>query len=122
MKLSILSTLVLLAAVGQVAACQNSVETGQNDSTSATSQTVFRIAANTVACSKGGLTGQSRQARCLIVNGATFYDAIEGYNHQEGVARTVKISRTQTCDPEVFNSCPQDVGSIYQYRLIEVIS
>ena len=122
MKLSILSTLVLLAAAGQITACQKMIETGQNNRPTTASQSVFRIAAQTVACTKGGLMGQPRQARCLVVNGETFYDAIDGYNHQEGVAQTIKVSRMQICDPEVFNSCPQDIGSIYQYRLVEIIS
>lgn len=122
MRLSITSTLVLLAAVGQVTACQKMIETGQNNSPTAASQNLFRIAAQTVGCTKGGLTGQPIQAKCLVVNGETFYGAIDGYIHQEGVARTIKISRTQICDPEVFNSCPQDMGSIYQYRLVEIIS
>ncbi len=122
MKRPILSTLVLLAAVGQVTACQKMVETSESINPTNISQAVFQIAADTVPCAQGGLIGQPIQARCLVVNGATFYDAIDGYNHHEGVARTIKISRRQICNPEVINSCPQDIGSIYQYRLVEIIS
>lgn len=121
MKISILSTVVLLASAGQIAACKNqgdAVESTPSD----TLQAVFQIAADTVPCTQGGLIGQSEQMRCLVVNGETFYDSIEGYDHQEGVGRTLKIERTQICDPEVFNSCPQDIGSIYRYCFLKVIS
>lgn len=58
--------------------------------------------------------------KCLVVNSELFYDDIEGYDHQEGVGRVIKIERIQFCDPDVLNSCPQDVG-IYRYRLLEII-
>lgn len=122
MKISIVSTLVLLAAVGQITACQHTIEPTENNKFPNTSQAIFQIAADTVPCVQGGIVGQSVQARCLIVNGEVFYDSIAGYDHQDGVGRTVKIARTQICDPDVFNSCPQDIRSIYSYRLLEIIS
>lgn len=114
MRVSILSTLALLAAVGQITACQHTIKSAENDESTKPSQSVFQIAADTVPCT--GLV----QRRCLIVNNETFYEGIEGYTHQEGVGRIIKVERTQICNPEVFNSCPQDVG-IYRYHLLEVI-
>jgi hypothetical protein len=57
--------------------------------------------------------------KCLIVNGGNFFEEIEGYTHQEGVGRILRVERTQICNPDVLNSCPQDV-SIYRYRLLEI--
>lgn len=122
MKMSILTTVILLATTGQIAACKHPVDAVESNPPTDTLQAVFQIAADTVPCTQGGLIGQAVQARCLVVNGETFYDGIEGYDHQEGVGRTIKIERTQICDPAVFNSCPQDIGSIYRYCLLEDIS
>lgn len=122
MKISILSTVVLLTTAGQIAACKHTDEPANSNNSSDTIQAVFQIAADTAPCVQGGIVGQAVQTRCLIVNGETFYDSIDGYDHQEGVGQTIKITRTQICAPEVFNSCPQDIGSIYSYRLLEIIS
>ena len=121
MKTSIVFTFILLASVGQVTAGQHTLETMENNKFPNTAQAVFQIAAGTTPCTKGSLVSQSANTNCLIVNGETFYDDIDGYDHQEGVGRIVKIARTQVCDPDVFNSCPQDIGSIYSYRLLEII-
>ncbi len=59
--------------------------------------------------------------KCLNVNGQFFYDHIEGFTHKPGVTSVLEVEREQYCDPDVFNSCPQDVG-IYNYRLVRVIS
>ena len=39
--------------------------------------------------------------KCLIVNGGNFFDEIEGYTHQEGVGRILRVLRTQICNPDV---------------------
>lgn len=122
MKSSIASTFMLLATVGQTAACQSTIVSPENNKSFNASQAVFQIAADTVPCTKGGPVAQPVQTQCLVVNGETFYEDIEGYDHQEGVGRTLKIARTQICDPDVFNSCPQDTVSIYSYRFLEIIS
>lgn len=106
--------LVGLATVGQVLACQHSVNSIVRTNSINASQTVFQIAAESVPCT--GLVPM----RCLVVNGELFYNVIDGYEHHEGIGRVIKIERIQICDPDVFNSCPQDV-SIYRYRLVEVI-
>lgn len=111
---SIPSLFVWLVTVTQVFACQQLVEISANTDSISTSQTVFRIAADTVPCT--GLMPMS----CLVVNNKLFYDSIDGYDHQEGIGRIIKIERTQICDPDVFNSCPQDIG-IYRYHLLEII-
>ena len=58
--------------------------------------------------------------RCLVVNGEYFYDDIQGYSHQEGIGQTLRVERTQICNPAVLNSCPQDTG-IFRYRLLETL-
>ena len=121
MKLSISSTFIFLATVGQITACQTTLEPTENNKASNTSQVIFQIAANTVYCTTGGPVAPSVNTKCLVVNGEIFYDAIDGYDHQEGVGRAVKIARTQFCDPDVYNSCPQDIVNIYDYHLLEII-
>lgn len=74
----------------------------------------FEVAANTQTC-----TGMIEQ-QCLVVNGQYFYDTIDGYTHTEGTPRILKVERTQYCDPEIINDCPQDVG-IYRYKLVRII-
>ncbi|GEM_PF-5571863 len=122
MKASIGSALLLLITVGQISACKHEMPSEESSTSIPPSQAVFKIAAGTVPCTKGSPVGQSLSARCLVVNGQTFHNDIEGYDHQEGTGQTIKIARTQICDPKVFNSCPQDIGSIYRYRLLEIIS
>ena len=78
---------------------------------------LFEIAPETTICQGLHPVDQS----CLIVNGGLFYDSIEGYVHQSGVGSVIEVERTQICDPEVFNSCPQDV-SIYTYKLLRVMT
>lgn len=112
--ISIPSFLVWLATVGQVFACQHLVISAADTKSFNTSQAIFQIAADSAPCT--GLI----QRRCLIVNDELFYSGITGYDHQEGLSRVIRIERIQFCDPDVFNSCPQDVG-IYKYRLLEVI-
>ncbi|NRA85875.1 MAG: DUF4377 domain-containing protein [Rhizobiales bacterium] len=121
MKVSIVFTFILLASVGQVTAGPHTPESTENNKFPNTSQAVFQIAAETAPCAKGSPIGRSVHMKCLIVDGEVFYEGIDGYDHQEGVGRIVKIARTQVCDPDVFNSCPQDIGSIYSYRLLEII-
>ncbi len=58
---------------------------------------------------------------CLIVNQELFYDSIDEFTHKPGVTTIAEIERTQYCDPDEFNSCPQDVG-IYRYRLLGILS
>jgi len=122
LKASIVSKFILLATVGQITACQHAIEPAENNKSFNTSQIVFQIAANTVACTTSSSIALPMPRRCLVVNDETFHDAIDGYDHQEGVSRTIKIARTQICDPDVFNSCPQDIGSIYSYRLLKIMS
>lgn len=112
--MSIPSSLVWLATVGQVFACQHSIVSAEDTKPLNTSQAIFQIAADSAPCT--GLV----QRTCLVVNNELFYSGITGYDHQEGVSRVIKIERIQFCDPDVFNSCPQDVG-IYRYRLLEII-
>ncbi len=57
--------------------------------------------------------------QCLIVNGGNFFEEIEGYTHQDGIGRVLRIERTQICDPDIVNSCPQDI-SIYRYKLLQI--
>ena len=121
MKASIVSKFILLACVGQITACQHTTGSTEANKSFNTSQAVFQIAADTVACNQGGLIGPSVAMRCLVVNEETFYEGIDGYDHQEGVGQTIKVARTHICDPDVFNSCPQDIGSIYSYRFLEII-
>ena len=121
MKASIVSKFILLATVGQVTACQLAIEPAESNKSFNTSQAVFQIAADTVACPTSSPIALPMPKRCLVVNGKTFHDAIDGYDHQEGVGRTIKIARTQICDPDVYNSCPQDTVSIYRYRFLEII-
>ncbi len=103
---------------GLVSACLPSSENSANAEKSApvvdSSLIIFEVAPDSVAC-----VGVAPM-RCLVVNGELFYDGIEGYNHREGIGRTLRIERTQICDPTVWNSCPQDIG-IYRYRLVETI-
>ena len=58
---------------------------------------------------------------CMIVNGGLFYDSIEGFTHTPGTTHIIEVLRTQYCDPDEINSCPQDVG-IYNYKIVRVIS
>lgn len=121
MKKSILSTVAILVAATQLSACQPTGDVVETDRSDRTVLSQFQVAANTVGCNKGGPLGQATAGRCLIVNGERFSESISGYTHQEGVAHVLKVERKQICDPDVFNSCPQDIGSIYKYRLLSVV-
>lgn len=121
MKASIVSKFILLACVGQITACQHTVESTEINKSFDTSRVVFQIAADTVACTTISPIAVPMPRRCLVVNGKTFHDAIDGFDHQEGVGRTIKIARTQICDPDVYNSCLQDTVSIYSYRFLEIV-
>ena len=96
MKISIASKVTLLTTMGQITACQKTIESTVGNNSSNISQAVFRIAADTVPCSQGGLVGQSVKMRRLVVN--------DGIDHQEGVSRIIKIERTQICDPDAFTA------------------
>lgn len=60
---------------------------------------------------------QAVDQQCLMVNGEYFYEPIVGFKHEPGVTATIEVERRQICDPQVINSCPQDV-SIYRYKLL----
>lgn len=123
LKKTILSAAAMFACVGLIAACQTTTEPAQTGKAKMASPTTlkFQIAADTVACTTGGFISDPVPTRCMIVNGERFSQNISGYNHQEGVGRVLKVERTQFCDPDVFNSCPQDTFNFYDYRLLSVI-
>lgn len=66
----------------------------------------FSIAANRVDCVGVG------PMRCLLVNGALFYDSIEGYDHVEGQAAEICVTKTRRPDP-----IPADASS-FVYRQV----
>jgi hypothetical protein len=76
---------------------------------------LLEIAAHTVEC-----VGVEPR-RCLLVRrdgqGAwtMFYDAIEGFTHEEGYRYRVEVARRRVPDP------PAD-GSSYAYRLLRVLT
>ncbi len=78
---------------------------------------VFKVGSKTVSCQGYHPVDQ----QCLIVDGEYFYEDIAGFEHQPGITVTIEVEQVQICDPQVLNSCPQDVG-IYQYRLIKVLN
>lgn len=53
--------------------------------------------------------------RCLVVDGAMFYDTITGFDYVEGNSYVIKVLRTKRDNP------PAD-ASAYQYQLQEIIS
>jgi len=79
-------------------------------------QLLFRIWPNREECQGGA--GEPRQ--CLMVNGALFYDTIDGYRHEAGKGRLIRVERTQICNPAIPNDCRQDAG-IFRYRLLETL-
>lgn len=58
---------------------------------------------------------------CFIVNGEYFYDTIAGFDFKPGYEYVLEVERTQICNPEVLNDCPQDIG-IYEYSLKKTLS
>ncbi|HKJ03159.1 MAG TPA: DUF4377 domain-containing protein [Longimicrobiales bacterium] len=76
---------------------------------------VLEVAPDLVPC-VGEMEG-----RCLQVHAPgevewqTFYDPIEGFQHEEGVGYTLEVGRRAVPDP------PAD-GSAYAYRLLRVIA
>ncbi len=79
-------------------------------------QLLFRIWPNPEDCQGGA--GGPRQ--CLMVNGELFYDTIDGYRHEAGQGRLIRVERTQICNPAIPNDCRQDAG-IFRYRLLEIL-
>lgn len=75
---------------------------------------LLEVAPHTVPCT-GEMSGT-----CLQVKEPdedtwrTFYDDIEGFDHEAGVRYTLEVARTEVPDP------PAD-GSAYTYRLIRIV-
>ncbi|MFT5706456.1 MAG: hypothetical protein ACI9ES_000735 [Oceanospirillaceae bacterium] len=78
---------------------------------------VFEVGPQKTTCQEF----HSGNLQCLIVNGESFYEEISGFVHQPGKTTTIEVERIQICDPNVINSCPQDIG-IYQYRWLRNIT
>jgi hypothetical protein len=106
-----LASWALACAVVAASACTASSPAavlGQEDTL------VLEVAPQTVPC-----VGEM-VSRCIQVRGPgevewrTFYDPIEGFQHQEGVRYTLEVGRRVVANP------PAD-GSAYAYRLIRVI-
>lgn len=76
---------------------------------------MLRIAATDSECS-----GAHGPRRCLVANGELFYDPIEGFRFTPGIEQILEVRRTQVCDPNAADDCPQDVG-IYKYELIRTV-
>lgn len=79
-------------------------------------QLLFRIWPNRSEC-QAGVSGPQQ---CLVVNGDLFYDTIDGYRHEAGKGRLIRVERTQICNPAIPNDCRQDAG-IFRYRLLETL-
>ncbi|MCT8158611.1 DUF4377 domain-containing protein [Pseudoruegeria sp. SHC-113] len=91
---------IILAALAALAACESSTPAQGELLT-------FNIAADTQPC-----TGVAPM-RCLIVNGAYFYDPIAGYTHVEGQPATLSVLRTPAGLP-----LPADAGA-FTYKMVE---
>ena len=57
--------------------------------------------------------------QCLVVDGAFFYDSIEGFEYEEGYIYRIRIERYDAW-PDL-EELPQD-ASAFSYRLVEVVS
>jgi len=75
---------------------------------------LFQIGPDVSTCQ--GLVEQ----QCMKVNGGLFYDSIEGFTHRSGETVIIEVLRTQICDPNLENSCPQD-ASVYDYKFVRKI-
>ena len=71
---------------------------------------IFNIASKKVACYGTG------SYSCLVVNGETFYDNIDGFNFQQGYKYVIKVEKKEKQKP-----IPAD-GSKYTYKLVEIVS
>ena len=75
---------------------------------------VLEIAPDRVPC-VGEMAGRCLQVRAPgETEWRTFYDPIEGFQHEEGVRYTLEVGRRSVPNP------PAD-GSAYAYRLLRVI-
>ncbi len=88
-----------ICAAGFVAGCQPVQAPPEDEAV------LFKIAPYTVPCDGVG------PRRCLIVNGAPFYESIEGYTHIEGSDAEIYVIRKRRPEP-----VPAD-ASIYTYHL-----
>lgn len=76
---------------------------------------VLEIAPDRVPC-VGEMAGRCLQVRAPgETEWRTFYDPIEGFQHEEGVRYTLEVGRRSVPNP------PAD-GSAYAYRLLRVIA
>ncbi|MYM64830.1 DUF4377 domain-containing protein [Pseudomaricurvus sp. HS19] len=56
--------------------------------------------------------------KCLVVDGKTFYQKIDGFTFEEGFDYRLKIRQVQVYTAE---TAPADAG-LYRYQLVELIS
>lgn len=60
----------------------------------------------------------SKRRSCLVVDGNTFYNYIEGFVFEEGYVQKIRVEKVQTYRRE---KLPAD-AYLYHYKLIEVLS
>lgn len=108
MKGAALSILTLAIVLGSACTASPSTVYGQEEIL------VMEVAPDRVAC-VGEMEGMCLQVRAPDEEEwRTFYDTIEGFQHEDGVRYTLEVGRR-----EILN--PLADGSSYAYRLIQIL-
>ncbi len=105
-----IATWILATAFIAVSACTSATAVyGPEESI------VFEVAPDSVPC-VGEMKGRCIQVRSPgAPEWRTFYDPIDGFQHEPGFRYTLEVGRREVLDP------PAD-GSAYTYRLIRIIA